>query len=698
MVTTRAALQAVATGEGRHGLTLARHFTSEGVHPYDELEWELRDAVINDWRTGEATFEQRDVEFPVSWSMNATTIVTQKYFRGPLGTPHRERSVKQMIDRVADTISGWGRKDGYFADDDSATVFNEELKHLLVNQKAAFNSPVWFNVGVEDKPQCSACQPWDALVSTPEGLVPIGELVDRDAVGAKVFDAHGVTKVVATKHNGRKQVLRVHLQSGAYLDVTPDHLVWKSSGSGSGEFVEAGTLQPSDRLEWHRTYAGGANEITERGIAEAALVAENELADREARVPEALYTAPLPVAGAYLRGLFAAGGSVRIGDGDASVAIEVASEDLVRGVQALLARFGIFARVSSNDDAQPRRWRLSITDLGDRVAFRDEIGFHDARKAVKLEASLELHGERTTGTVYVTIDRIEDRGVSDVYDIQTDSGEYLSGNLRVHNCFILSVEDTMGSILNWYVEEGTIFKGGSGSGVNLSKIRSSRERLRGGGEASGPVSFMRGADASAGTIKSGGKTRRAAKMVILDVNHPDIEEFIWCKAIEERKARALRDAGFDMDLDGRDSHSIQYQNANNSVRVTDEFMRAVENDDDWHLRAVTTGEILKTVKARELFREIAQAAWECADPGMQFDTTINRWHTPSASRAGRREKSSWCATSRPCRGTTIASACRTAGSGGRSSTATRWSTAAAATGTWAAWRPRRWGITAGRIH
>src|SRR5207249_3139382 len=198
-------------------------------------------------------------------------------------------------------------------------------------------------------------------------------------------------------------------------------------------------------------------------------------------------------------------------------------------------------------------------------------------------------------------------------------------------CFILAVDDHMSSILNWYVEEGTIFKGGSGSGINLSRLRSSKESLHGGGTASGPVSFMRGADASAGTIKSGGKTRRAAKMVILDADHPDIEDFIWCKAIEERKARALRDAGFDMDLDGRDSHSIQYQNANNSVRLTDEFMQAVLEDADWDLRAVTTGRVLKTVKARDLMRQISKAAWECADPGLQFDTTINRWNTAAAT-------------------------------------------------------------------
>jgi ribonucleoside-diphosphate reductase alpha chain len=334
----------------RKGLKFERYFTTPGVHPYDEIEWELRDAVITNWRDQSVSFEQRGVEFPTSWSMNATTIVAQKYFRGTLGTDERERSVRQMVDRVADTMTRWGIEGGYFIDDESAEVFNLELKHLLVNQKAAFNSPVWFNVGVEEHPQCSAC-------------------------------------------------------------------------------------------------------------------------------------------------------------------------------------------------------------------------------------------------------------------------------------FILSVEDTMSSILNWYVEEGTIFKGGSGSGINLSSIRSSKEQLKGGGEASGPVSFMRGADASAGTIKSGGKTRRAAKMVILNVDHPDVEEFIWTKAKEEKKIRVLREAGFDMDLDSPDYASVQYQNANNSVRVTDEFMEAYEADATYPLRAVTTGEVIEEKSARDVMRQFAEAAWECADPGMQFDTTINDWHT-----------------------------------------------------------------------
>jgi ribonucleoside-diphosphate reductase alpha chain len=345
------------------GLTFKRHFTTEGVHPFDEVEWDVRDAVIPNFKEGGNAFEQRDVEFPASWSQNATNIVAQKYFRGPLGTPQRETSVRQMIGRVVDTITAWGTKDGYFATPEDARIFSEELTHLLVNQRAAFNSPVWFNVGAEENPQCSAC-------------------------------------------------------------------------------------------------------------------------------------------------------------------------------------------------------------------------------------------------------------------------------------FILAVEDTMSSILNWYVEEGTIFKGGSGSGINLSSLRSSKEQLHGGGTASGPVSFMRGADASAGTIKSGGKTRRAAKMVVLNVDHPDVRDFIWCKAVEERKARVLRDAGFDMDLDGKDSYSTQYQNANNSVRVTDEFMKAYLDDRDWKMKAVTTGDVVETVRARDLMREMAQAAWECADPGIQCDTTINDWHTCPAS--GRINSSNPC--------------------------------------------------------
>ncbi|MGH2590131.1 MAG: vitamin B12-dependent ribonucleotide reductase, partial [Actinomycetota bacterium] len=707
----------VATKEGdvqviRDGLTFKRHFTKEGVHPFDEIEWELRDAVIPNFKDGGNAFEQRQVEFPVTWSQNATNIVAQKYFRGPLGTPQRESSVRQLVGRVVDTITGWGSKDGYFASEQDARIFAEELSHLLVTQKAAFNSPVWFNVGVPDTPQqCSACQPYDSLVSTPGGLVPIGKLVEGDAVGTKVYDAHGITRIVAAKANGVKEVLRIHTKSGHTLDVTADHLVWRVSGERTGRFVEAGGLRPGDRLEWRRRDAFGEEEIDLAEIAEAALAGwlqsdgfvgryqgtnrsltieamtvnesehswvldlldkvfpgvhrhERSVATQDPtldcrrirlygnvlqafvdrwdlmkrgtamRVPERLFTAPQPVVAAYLRSLFQAEGYVSVRGSSARVGLDMISEEIVRGIQQLLGRFGIFSRVRFKADVRKDRkgcWSLSIGPVGDQVTFAEEIGFLDPRKTDRLEMAIDRIGVSTREAKTIEIERIEPRGPMEVYDIQTESGEYLSGNLRVHNCFILAVDDTMSSILNWYVEEGTIFKGGSGSGINLSKIRSSREPLAGGGTASGPVSFMRGADASAGTIKSGGKTRRAAKMVILNADHPDVHGFIWCKAVEERKARALRDAGFDMDLDGRDSYSIQYQNANNSVRVTDEFMKAYEQDQDWKLKAVLTNETVETIRARQLMREIAEAAWECADPGMQYDTTINEWHTCPAT-------------------------------------------------------------------
>jgi ribonucleoside-diphosphate reductase alpha chain len=663
----------------RLGIGIRRHFTSESRHPYDEVDWERRDSRISDYRTGAIAFEQLDVEVPSTWSLNATNILAQKYFRGTLGMPGRESSLREVVDRVVDTITTWGLKDGYFVDDGEAAAFSDELKHLIVQQKAAFNSPVWFNIGVPGVPQqASACQPYDALVSTPEGLVPIGRLVEGGAVGSKVLDANGVTKVVAVKANGRKHVLRLTTKSGHQLDVTADHLVWRASGQGTDGFVPAGELAVGDQLSWHRTDSWGDGEISPRWIAEAALagwlqsdgscgrydgtnrsltieamspaeledfVRRWQLEERGAAmsVPAQLNTAPLPVVAAYLRSLFQAEAYVSVRERGAVIGLDMNSEGIVRGAQALLSRFGIFARVSFKADRRADRhgcFSLAIRSLGDRRAFADEIGFIDPRKAAQLAESLALKGSTTHQSKRLEIAAIEDTGETDVYDIQTESGEYLSAGLRVHNCFILAVEDSMSSILNWYVEEGTIFKGGSGAGVNLSSIRSSRELLQGGGTASGPVSFMRGADASAGTIKSGGKTRRAAKMVILDADHPDIYEFIWCKAREERKARVLAQAGFDMDLDGSDSHSLQYQNANNSVRVTDEFMQAVLDDSDWDLVGRISGDAVETVKARELFREIAKAAWECADPGMQFDTTINKWHT--APNTGRITASNPC--------------------------------------------------------
>jgi ribonucleoside-diphosphate reductase alpha chain len=483
-----------AASQGRQsanpkGLTLSRIYTREGVHPYDDVSWERRDVVMTNWRDGSVNFEQYGVEFPDFWSVNAANIVTTKYFRGAVGTPQREWSLKQLVDRVVGTYAAAGREHGYFATEQDAEIFEHELKHALIHQVFSFNSPVWFNVGTTSPQQVSACQPYHAPVSTPTGQVPIGQLVASDAVGTKVYDAHGTTRIVATKANGVKDVLRLHTTAGRVLEATADHLVWRATDLDTGEFTVAGFLRPGDHLLLVQPDVGGSDRLL------------------------------------------------------------------------------------------------------------------------------------------LDISKVEHLGKMEVYDIQTETGEYLSGNLRVHNCFILAVDDTMDSILEWYREEGLIFKGGSGAGVNLSRIRSSKELLSSGGTASGPVSFMRGADASAGTIKSGGATRRAAKMVVLDVDHPDVEEFIETKAREEEKIRVLRDGGFDMDLGGKDITSVQYQNANNSVRVSDEFMRAVQSGSSFDLAARTTGEPLAQVDAKALFGKMAKAAWECADPGIQYDGTINDWHT-----------------------------------------------------------------------
>ena len=628
--TTRKGKAAQARPAGRNRLTIGRIHTTPGVHPYDQVTWERRDVVMTNWRDGSVNFEQHGVEFPDFWSVNAANIVTTKYFRGAVGTPQREWSLKQLIDRVVGTYEKAGQEHGYFATDEDAEIFGHELRYALLHQIFSFNSPVWFNVGTQSPQQVSACQPYDALVSTPAGLVPIGKLVDDNAIGAKVYDAHGVTRVIATKANGAKQVLRLHTKAGYALDVTADHLVWRSSDRDAGRFVPAGSLKPGDKLQWHRRDSHGEAEISRYEIAEAALagwlqsdgfvgqydgtnrsltieamtVTDAELAwvtealdllfagvhrherrvatqderldcrrtrlygevlrdfvnqwdllkrGTEMTVPHQLFTAPLPVVAAYLRSIFQAEGFVSARESSTVVEVDMISENLVRGMQQLLLRFGIFARVGFKPDARADRygcWTLRIQSAGDRRIFADAIGFIDPVKAAKLERSFDLPGLAARETKRIVIDRITELGVLEVYDIQTESGEYLSGNLRVHNCFILAVDDTMDAILEWYREEGLIFKGGSGAGVNLSKIRSSKELLSSGGTASGPVSFMRGADASAGTIKSGGATRRAAKMVVLDVDHPDVAEFIQTKAREEDKIRALRDAGFDMDLGG----------------------------------------------------------------------------------------------------------------------------------------------------
>jgi len=715
-----------------HALKISRFFTTPGVHPFETVEWESRDAFIG--HGGNVAFEQKDVEFPKSWSQNATNIVAQKYFRGQLDSPARERSVKQMVGRVAGTIADWGRARGYFASEQDGDTFEAELTHILLHQVAAFNSPVWFNVGFEENPQCSACMPYEALISTPEGMVPIGRLVDEDAVGREVYDAHGVTRVVATQHNGRKPVFRVRLRNGSFVEATADHVVKAvRERRATPEWLRVDQLELGMRMHLHPhrakvaqpvlVTAGGvpdddpAEHTSDLAVAEAALAGwlqadgfvgqyagtnrsltiEFQVADpneyewvmsnldvampdvhrkvriadtqetvvhrirlygevlrdfverwgllargTDMRVPECLWTASRDEIAAYLRSIFQADGyiSVRRDNGceNARIAFAVIGERWTEDVQILLGSLGVHSRRTDKVEKRTNRHDLhevAVSIGSERARFAELVGFISEPKQARLLESLGLRNQKVCPDLREEeIVAVEPLGVMDVYDIQTESGEYLSNNVAVHNCFILSVEDTMDSILDWNTKEGRIFRGGSGAGINLSRIRGSMEPLSKGGTASGPVSFMRGADSWAGTIKSGGKTRRAAKMVVLDVDHPDIREFIWCKAKEEDKAAALRDAGFDLSIDGDGFKSIQYQNANNSVRVTDEFMLAVENGEQWHTIARATGEpVGEPIDARELMREIAEAAWRCADPGVQYDTVINQWHTsPNSGR------------------------------------------------------------------
>jgi adenosylcobalamin-dependent ribonucleoside-diphosphate reductase len=707
-----------------------RYFTIPGRDPFDEIEWELRHAHIPG--KDSPAFEQKDVEFPKFWSQTATNIVSQKYFRGRMASPERERSVKQMIGRVVDTIGGWGREGGYFAAEEEAETFEAELKAILVKQYASFNSPVWFNVGFEAKPQCSACQPWNALISTPEGMVPIGQLVEEEQVGREVYDASGVTTVVAVKTNGSKEVFRVTLRNGSFVEATADHVVKAvHERRTQPSWLRVDELQPGMRMHLHPHRAmvadrvlvaagggspffdGSSPDVDVVAVAEAALAGwlqadgfvgqyeegtnrsltiefqvanddeyawvidnldlvfpdahrhvrdvptqdtalrcrrirlygENlrEFVDRwqlllrgtAIRVPEQLWTASREEISAYVRSVFQADGYVTVqrenGNESGRVAFAVIGERWVEDIQLLLNVLGIYSRRLRKEEKRDNRHDLHEVQISigsERARFAELIGFVGADKQQKLLESLGLRGLKSCPDLREEeIVSIESLGALDVYDIQTESGEYLTNNVAVHNCFILSIEDSMESILDWIRREGVIFRGGSGSGVNLSRLRSSKEQLSKGGYASGPVSFMRGADASAGTIKSGGKTRRAAKMVVLDIDHPDIDEFIWCKAKEERKARVLEAAGYDMSLDSPDWSSIQYQNANNSVRVTDAFMEAVIEGKEWNLTARTDGSVVETTDARDLLRHMAEAAWECADPGVQYDTTINSWHT-----------------------------------------------------------------------
>lgn len=753
----------------KYSLAVRRFFTKNKKHPFDEIAWEKRDVMVA--KMNGAPYKAVGVEFPAFWSQNASHITASKYFRGRIGTKSRETSVRQMITRVAGTIRGWGENHEYFTGTDEARIFEEELTHLLVNQKASFNSPVWFNVGIKEKPQCSACQPYRALVSTPSGFYPIGEIVEKNLIGLSVYDSNGITRVTAVKDNGIKNVHRIVLRNGAFIEATGDHVVKAAYERRTDtQWVRVDALQKGMRLHLypHRAAEERENErytifiheqnihslhqmavssaiavstptITltkahEKAVSEAALagwlqadgfvgqyitgtnrslmiefivVTEEEkrwveqnlnmvfpsahrhiritktkngtpitrirlygeivrsfvekyelLARRETiRFPRALWRSNPAILRAYLKSVFQSEGFVRINNNSVHLALDTISKDWMHDLQIALFGLGIYSRVRFKYEKRNNRahlYELDISSGGERKKFAEQIGFLSKEKNKKLEASLVLASSKNIPDLREEeIIFVEDLGNERVYDIQTESGEYLSNNIAVHNCFILDIEDDMHSILDWIKTEGMIFKGGSGSGINLSPLRSKEEELSVGGYASGPVSFMRGADSVAGMIASGGATRRAAKMVVLNIDHPDVMDFIRCKAEEEKKIRALMAAGYDMrDLNNKAWCSIQYQNANNSVRVSDDFMKVAEQGGEWSthyvvggpapLRRGEAGKAAHTYKARELLGEIAQAAWECGDPGMQYDTTINDWHT--CPRSGRINASNPCFT------------------------------------------------------
>ena len=678
-------------------MRIERRFTRAGHDPYEGIQFTARDSRITN-PDGSLVFEAKDILVPASWSQVAVDIIAQKYFRkagipsrlkpvdehgvpawlsrsvaddealGQLPTTARygmEKDARQVFRRLAGCWAYWGYKHGYFDSADDALAYYDESLCMFARQMASPNSPQWFNTGLHwaygidgpaqghyhvdhtsgevrksesayEHPQPHACQPWDALVSTPKGPIAIGEIVEKKMVGLEVYDRDGVTRVAAAKRNGEKPVLRIELANGNTVEATADHLIWAAAAdvpltnaSRGYQFVEAGALKPGMRLlqrtatEIRTQGTDDSREVSEallagwlqgdgfvgqyqhgtnrsltvefmtcneeeyeflvphvnrifEGIARHVRVVETQsdellvrrirlygeplrsfvetygLMDRglEMRIPAAVLTGGRQVAAAYLKALFQADGTARKHKGETDsydVVLGSISRDLLGDVQHLLANLGIYSRLKPCHDAREDRktyWHLSIGYQSERRKFAELIGFASSDKNDKVQRSLEseVRGKSVPDVRHETILRIEYLGELPVYDIQTDSGNYLSGNVVVHNCFIQSVTDDLvneGGIMDLWTREARLFKYGSGTGTNFSRLRGESEPLSGGGRSSGLMSFLRIGDRAAGSIKSGGTTRRAAKMVCLDIDHPDIEEFINWKMIEEQKVAAL---------------------------------------------------------------------------------------------------------------------------------------------------------------
>lgn len=798
---------------------------------------------------GSVVFEKNNIMAPEGWSQIAVDILAQKYFRRA-GVPQQcefiqednvprwlqrakpepdtkyggENSAHQVFDRLAGCWTYWGLKGGYFSSDNDARVFFDEVGHMLAAQMAAPNSPQWFNSGLSwaygiegpaqghyyvdpatnevvrssnayERPQPHACLPYHAEVTTPSGPIPIGKIVEQNMIGLPVYDADGITHVMAVKHNGVKPVYRIRLKNGNSIEATAEHLVRVSPTHkvrDTAKWMTVSELQVGMRLVQRTDTEINQNDTDSALVTEAALagwlqgdgfvgqykyrtnqslivesmtVNDDEhkyvgdlitnvfsgihyherkvsaqdpkldiirtrlygkklqpfvdkygLMDRalERKVPDIIKRADQSVIISYLRALFQAEGCVRLrfrkDNSSSDIVFGTISPKLAVGVSQLLFSLGIYNRINECDDKRENRnmyYHVSIAWKGAKEKFARLIGFVSSDKKTKLESALQIPSRDTARLRGEEIKSIELIGDMDVYDIQTESSNFLTNNVVVHNCFLLSINDDLvndGGIMDLWTREALVFKFGSGSGTNFSDIRGEGEPLSGGGKSSGLMSFLKVGDRSAGAIKSGGTTRRAAKLVCLDLDHPDIEEFISWKVVEEQKVAALvagskavnrhlnaimqavtthadlesqydpkhnkalrkaikaaRDAHvsenyiarvlqmckqghtsidieeYDTDWTSKAYLTVSGQNSNNSVRVPNAFMQAVEADGDWHLywrtekaKAKAEGrepKPCKTIKARALWDKIAEAAWHSADPGVQFDTTINEWHT-----------------------------------------------------------------------
>ncbi|HWG47133.1 MAG TPA: adenosylcobalamin-dependent ribonucleoside-diphosphate reductase [Gemmataceae bacterium] len=825
-------------------MEITRRYTTAGSDPFASFIFVKRTSRIAN-PDGSVVFEMKDLLAPEGWSQVAVDILAQKYFR-KAGVPVRsqrvaeegvpewlQRSVpvsgdprdgqetdaRQVFRRLAGCWSYWGWKGGYFSSEADAQAFHDEVCYMLAAQMAAPNSPQWFNTGLHwaygidgpaqghyrvnpktnqmarstsayEHPAPHACLPYHAFVTTPAGPIPIGEIVERNLTGLPVFDAKGVTRIVAVKHNGVKAVYRVRLTNGNFIEATADHLVLACHGhKGRQRWVEVGELEPGMRLiQRTDTTVEGESDVqteTEAALAgwlqgdgfvgqydygtnrsltvEAMTIDADErafvgelvgqvfagthshersvssqstildvrrlrlygeplrnfvtrygLLDRrlEMQVPDAIFKGGHNIIVAYLRALFQADGCVRIREERQSsdIVLGTISPRLAIGVSQLLFNLGIYNRIVPCRDAREDRheyYHVNISWKSEKKKFAQQIGFISTDKRAKLTEALTLPGRAVARLRDEIIESIEYVGEEDVYDIETESHTFLTNNIVVHNCFIQSVQDDLvneGGIMDLWVREARIFKYGSGTGSNFSSLRGEGEPLSGGGKSSGLMSFLKIGDRAAGAIKSGGTTRRAAKMVVLDLDHPDIEEFVSWKVIEEAKVAALvtgsrllnrhlnailkacvnwanveerldRQRNHDLrkaivearialvpvnyiervlqlaeqgvtslkieeyntDWNSRAYFTVSGQNSNNSVRITNDFMDAVQRDGPWHLYWRTekekahaegrTPKPRKTLRARDLWEQITFAAWSCADPGVQYDSTVNEWHT-----------------------------------------------------------------------